>query len=250
MWRSLIRVVGPAVKNETCLLSAENILQQQLRTTFILKRRVTPFLTRKGYPQKKLRTRHYVYELVKDTNVEKQPNIDVILTSFVDDLGNAGNKVNVKPHYAYNNLLLPGLAVYATPGNITKFQKVETKDVKHYSSPKVLKMMESLSRLSLSIVMNKDSPWTIQPWHVRASFRKCGFIVPEDAITMPSKHIKGPDLNIEGKEFYVTVTINNTEKVKVRCRIHHWSTNPVEKLPYVEEFWKTPGELLFPENAE
>jgi large subunit ribosomal protein L9 len=68
-------------------------------------------------------------------------------------------------------------------------------------------MLESLSRMTLSIIMNKDSPWTLQPWHVRASFRKCGYVVPESAIEMHQKSIKGPDMNIEGKEFYITVTV-------------------------------------------
>lgn len=68
-------------------------------------------------------------------------------------------------------------------------------------------MMASLSRLSLAIVMNKDSPWTIKPWHIRASFRKCGYIVPEEAIEIPHKTISGPNLEIDGKSFYTTVTV-------------------------------------------
>jgi large subunit ribosomal protein L9 len=250
MWKSLIKLATPLAKSENCLLLAENILQQQLRTTFILKRKIPPNLTRKGYPLKKLRTRNYLYELVKNTNCEKKPDLDIILTSYVDGLGNVGDRVSVKPGYAYNNLLLPGLAVYATPENIEKYKNLEIKDVVQYSSPKALKMLESLSRITLSIIMNKDSPWTLQPWHVRASFRKCGYVVPESAIEMHQKSIKGPDMNIEGKEFYITVTINNTEKTKVRCRLHHWSTDPSERLPYIEGFWKEKGELLFPEDSE
>lgn len=126
--------------------------------------------------------------------------------------------------------------------------------------------MQVLSRITLSVIMNKDSPWTIQPWHISASFRKCCYMVPEYAISVPEKPIKGPNLDIEGKEFYVTVTvsgcqlislyyyaysqINKTEQFKVRCRIHHWSTNIRERLPYEEGFWKVPGELLFPEDEE
>lgn len=40
------------------------------------------------------------------------------------------------------------------------------------------------------------------------------------------------------------------ETVKVRCRIHHWSTQITEKLPHVPEHYKTPKEPLFPEDAE
>lgn len=57
------------------------------------------------------------------------------MTTYVKGLGNLGDKVSVKPHYAYNELLLPGLAVYATPENEEKFKSVEIKDVQQYSSP-------------------------------------------------------------------------------------------------------------------
>ena len=56
--------------------------------------------------------------------------------------------------------------------------------------------------------MNKMEPWTLEPWHITASFRKSGFIVPEHAIEMPPAQIKGPDLSLQDKEFYVTVTVS------------------------------------------
>lgn len=68
--------------------------------------------------------------------------------------------------------------------------------------------MNVLSRLYLSVIMNKDNPWTLQPWHVKVSFRKCGYIVPEEAIELPPIPIKGPDMNIEHKDFYVIVTVS------------------------------------------
>lgn len=117
-------------------------------------------------------------------------------------------------------------------------------------------------------------PWTLEPWHVRTSFRKAGFVVPEHAIEMPPVTIKGPDLSLQDKEFYVTVTvsillcvcavllsydvkiydvllllqINKTEKVNVRCRIHHWATG-LDRLPWTEFHWKKPKEPLIPEQA-
>lgn len=27
------------------------------------------------------------------------------------------------------------------------------------------------------------------------------------------------------------------EKVKVKCIVHHWSTVPVDRLPYLENYW-------------
>lgn len=58
--------------------------------------------------------------------------------------------------------------------------------------------------------MNKENPWTLEPWHVRSAFRKAGVTVPESAITMPGHTISGPDMALEGKEFYVTVTVSFT----------------------------------------
>lgn len=95
-------------------------------------------MSKKGGPPKKLRTRNYLYELVKDTNCDKQANIDLILTSYVDGLGNVGDRVSVKSYQAYDQLLLPGLAVYATPENLEKYKDVEVKDMKVYSSSTAL----------------------------------------------------------------------------------------------------------------
>lgn len=59
--------------------------------------------------------------------------------------------------------------------------------------------------------MNKDMPWTLEPWHVKVSFRKSGYVVPEEAITIP-KEIKGPDMSLENKEFFVIVTVNDKKQ--------------------------------------
>lgn len=220
-----------------------------LQTTFMLKRKFAPQLHKKGGAPKTLRSRQYVYELIKDTTTEKQPNIDVILTSFIDGLGNIGEKVSVKPQYAYNNLLLPGLAIYASPENTAKYKESVSESATNvrYSSSNALLMMKTLSRVVLSVVMNKDHPWTIQPWHIRTSFRKCGYIVPDNAITLPDRPIKGPDMSLQDKEFFVTVTINKSEQVKVRCRLHHWSTETVDRIQHVEKFWEHPSEPIYEE---
>lgn len=68
--------------------------------------------------------------------------------------------------------------------------------------------MGCLSRLVLQITMNKIEPWILEPWHISASFRKSGFVVPEHAIEMPPIQIKGPDLSLQDKEFYITVTVS------------------------------------------
>jgi large subunit ribosomal protein L9 len=94
--------------------------------------------------------------------------------------------------------------------------------------------------------MNKDQPWVIEPWHIRASLRKAGYhILNDSAIQLPKEKITGPDLTKQNKQFIVWVTINKTEKARVKCRIHHWSTDPVERLPYVFEHYRHKAESLF-----
>lgn len=72
----------------------------------------------------------------------------------------------------------------------------------------MLQTLGRFSKLVLQITMNKLQPWTLEPWHISASFRKSGFIVPEHAIEMPPVQIKGPDLSLQDKEFLITVTVS------------------------------------------
>lgn len=199
----------------------------------------------------------------------KQKKVEVILKTFVEGVGSKGDVILAKSNFAYNKLLLPGLAVYKTEENIAKYApKDEGKSEVEHSSPFAQRVssqfyffirilnyvlafqtVNMLERLNLSVVMNKDHPWVIEPWHIKASLRKAGYICQEECITIPKEPIEGPDMNKEGKEFYCTVTINNLEKARVKCRIHHWSTEPSDRLPYVFEFWKLPSEPLFGEEG-
>lgn len=83
----------------------------------------------------RLRGRHFVYDLVEDTTIKKKPNLEVVLTSFVEGIGSKGDVVSLKPNIAYNKLLLPGLAVYKTPEAITKYATLkEQKETQLHSS--------------------------------------------------------------------------------------------------------------------
>ncbi|ETN60084.1 39S ribosomal protein L9, mitochondrial [Anopheles darlingi] len=231
---------GPA------LCAAQPLLEQQTRNTFVLKRRTPPNLYKKNQKPGKLRGRHFVYELVENRTVIKKPNLEVILTAFVEGVGAKGDVVSLKPNVAYNQLLLPGLAVYKTPENLAKYatEKDETEKEIH-SSAYAQRTVNKLESLILAVVMNKDHPWVIEPWHIRTALRKAGYYVPTEAIELPATPITGPDLLKQNKEFTVTITINNLEKARVRCRIHHWSTEPSNRLPYVFEHWKQEAEPLF-----
>lgn len=163
----------------------------------------------------------------------------------MDGIGDKGDIVSLKPNLAYNNLILNNLAVYKTPEAIQKYAQVETEKVeKVHSSPFAQRTVNMLNLLNLAVVMNKNENWTIEKWHIKASLRKVGFHAPIYTITLPDEPITGPDLKKENKEFTVKVKVNNLETAFVKCRIHHWSTDPSERLPYVPEFWKEPAERL------
>lgn len=63
--------------------------------------------------------------MIEDTNTKRKPDLEVILLEFVEGIGQKGAVVKVRPNYAYQNLLLPGLAKYATPENIEKYKVKE-----------------------------------------------------------------------------------------------------------------------------
>lgn len=173
----------------------------------------------------------------------------MILTQYVTGLGNVGTRVTMHPKPAYTQLLLPRLADYATPENIEKYTRLATDqgDKTPFSSALVEKTMTYLSQKRISIVMSKDVSWTLEKWHIKANFRKAGIYLSEDTITMPERPISGPNLDLEGKEFYVTLTINNREQVKVRCCLHHWTPDKTSQI-YVDQFYKMPSEPIFPED--
>lgn len=215
-----------------------------------MKRKWEPYLHKKGAVHRKLKSRQFIYELVEDTNAKRKPDMEVILTAFVDGLGQKGSIVSVRPNYAYNKLLLTGLAVYKTPENIAKYQNDDTSNTEElHSSPFAQRTVNVFEKRIVAVVMNQTNPWVIQPWHIRASMRKAGlYVLDESCIELPKEPITGPDLNKQNKEFICTVTINNLEKAKVRCRIYHWVNDPKLRPPYVVEHWKQPAELLFPND--
>ncbi|XP_076667024.1 mitochondrial ribosomal protein L9 [Andrena cerasifolii] len=238
----------------TMLLSNQmDLLTQQTRNTFILKRRYPAPLYKKNQKPPPMKSKYFIYDLVENTVSRKQKPVDLILLNTVKRVGTKGQKVTVAPFKAYNNLLLPKLAVYATPENMKEYTIDDAeakKDMNIQSSEFVDKTLSVLSQHYLSVQMSAYTPWTIEKWHLRASFRKEGIIVPEDAMTIPEKAISGPDLSIENKEFYVTVKINNCEEVKVRCKIHHWPSDVSNQAGTQGDipFWDLPSIAIFPED--
>lgn len=218
---------------------------QSTRNTFVLKRRWPLKLYKKNEKPDRLRGRHFVYDLIEDTGIKPLPELEVVLTTFVDGHGQRGDVIKLNRNFAHKQLLLPGLAVYNTPENRERYKRQtgDKEEVKR-SSPFVERTINMLERLVIALVMNKDQPWTVEPWHIRVALRKIHIHVPDEAVELPETPITGPDLRKQNKEFIVKIRINNMEEAKVKFRIHHWSTEPSERLPYVIDHWKEPAEPL------
>uniref|UniRef100_A0A146LK09 Large ribosomal subunit protein bL9m n=1 Tax=Lygus hesperus TaxID=30085 RepID=A0A146LK09_LYGHE len=221
------------------------------RTTFILKRKYPVKLLKYGETEFRLKGKDYVYDLVQDTEVVKKPSVKIVLKQYIEGVGLKGDVVNLPRNKAYNEFLLTGLADYATPEVLEASKKLKKEENKQAtaSSPFAQLTTKYLENFVLSIVMNKENPWTIQPWHIRVAFRKAGIQVPEHAIKIPDKPISGPDLSLENRDFVTTITVNGREKANVRCRIHHWSTNPSNRMPYVRYPGSIKTEPIFEADA-
>ena len=62
-------------------------LYSQYAGTFVLKRRNEPHLSKRSFPEgsyRKLRQKHKIYETIERPSTQPLPNIDVILTQYVE----------------------------------------------------------------------------------------------------------------------------------------------------------------------
>lgn len=228
-------------------------IHEEIRTAKILRRVVEPLLSKTWYKQpRSLIKENYIYVCEEVTEDRKKPNIDVILTQFVEGLGNKWDVVSVRPFYGLSHLIVPGLAMYATPENLKLRDKmrVEKEDLgpvfSTRTSPVMIRMLKSTI---VRLPMNRDQGWTVEPWHLRIALRQVGITVPEEAIELPETPITGPDYaGKENKVFLATIYVNKVDKGMIPFRIQH-----VGKAVRVDEgtevpFEKLPVEALFPEQ--
>ena len=99
-------------------------------------------------------------------------NIKLILLRNVDDFGKKGQVINVEFRLAYVHLLLPKFAVYHSEENCEKYKDIlipEGEEV--FSSPSVQEFYNTFSKRVFDVCMNIKNPWTIEPWHIKATLR-------------------------------------------------------------------------------
>ena len=211
----------------------------QIRTAMILRRKTRPpYMQRIVNPyvigpffessQKQPHLeelRDHLYDEVEDTNTRPLGTMKVILLQHVDELGIPGDIVEVPVPYGRFQLISAKKADYYCDYNLKKYKSLIESGAEGRTGPSSAFVMTTVRKLANEVVlveMNPREQWQVEKRHVKVALRKAGYVVPEEAIELPKTPINGPDIeNKEGKDFAIEITINNQEKVAVRCMIHH-----------------------------
>lgn len=65
-----------------------------------------------------------------------------------------------------------------------------------------------MTREVIPVTMNMHTEWEIEPFHIKVALDRRNFEAPLEAIEFPhDRKIKGPNLDLEDKEFYVYLTV-------------------------------------------
>ena len=188
-------------------------------------------------------SKYNVVEVVENTNQKRRPKIEVLLTTYVEGIGDRGELVTVKRKLARQHLLSTGLAVYPTEENKEKISGHTdgVSGAKKKLSPFVSKTIRCLKSMKLKVPMNHMLSWTIDKTHVKAAFRRCGVELDESCLEVPEgdEAVKyDPSVDGEPKfmEFPVKVTVAGFEQVEVLARIE-WihlapEARPSEPTPF------------------
>lgn len=215
---------------------------QKLKSPFI----VGPFF---NDPQSRAEPREpadYIYDVIEDTNMRKYGKMKVILLDHVEELGVPGDIVEVQIPYGRFQLISAKRADYYCDYNLKKYKDLIESGAADRVGPSSAFVMTTVRRLAKEVVlveMNDKQEWLIEKKHIRIAFRKTGYVVPEDSIELPQTPISGPDISgKEGKDFAVYVTLNNREKVAVRCMVHHLGQ------PLSTNWFKAPRFVLLPDE--
>jgi large subunit ribosomal protein L9 len=163
--------------------------------------------------RKQTETKKIPRVLVYNPLEEDQPlaPVKVILLHNTEDHGSKGQIAVIdNPREARDSLLLPGLAVYATEENLKKYKDILIPEGNRtFSSSYIKKILPVLSRYVLPVTVNSESEWLLEARHIRACYMKLKINIPVDCIEMPKEEIRGPDMDLEHKEFLIHIKVRN-----------------------------------------
>ncbi|XP_077997027.1 large ribosomal subunit protein bL9m-like [Glandiceps talaboti] len=196
------------------LLRSATLMAQPCRTAVVVERLVQPGLSKIG-ARPKIKPRHKVYKVVKDTRKPPPSEMQLILIQDVQRYGKKGDIVTVSKKVGRNKLLAPGLAVYPLPDNIQEYCLAKQTSDKTESisnlSVMALKTIEFLKKKPVTIAVKDDIKFEISKYHVSDTYEsKLGVVVPENAVTLPETPITGFG------EYPIQITMNGVETVDTR----------------------------------
>lgn len=189
-----------------------------LRRFFVtLKRKYplsSPSLTWSEGVVSNLPVKHQVYEATNAECVENN-SLKVLLAADVPGLGAMGTLVNVHRNRFWRYLYPLRLAELPTPQRISHFQNM-IKDRSPVLFGDAYELGKRLERMTLYVPMNPARDWTLNKTHIRVAFRKCGIIISEDAIRLPSEPVTRDS---SAFPFTIIVKVDDVADVPVQCRI-------------------------------
>ena len=122
--------------------------------------------------------------------------MEVILLEKIENLGDLGDKVNVKPGYARNHLIPKAKAKYATEENIKEFekQKTELEKIAKENLEISIKRKEKLDGFTLKIAAEANEEGilfgSIGPYEIEKQLIENGHEIERKEIRMPEGAIK------------------------------------------------------------
>jgi len=122
--------------------------------------------------------------------------MDVILLEKIENLGDLGDKVSVKPGYARNYLVPKAKAKYATDENIKEFEekKEELEKAAKENLEKALVRKDKLDGIVIKIAVEANDEGqlfgSISPYEIEKQLQEDGHEVSRSEIRMPDGAIK------------------------------------------------------------
>ena len=122
--------------------------------------------------------------------------MEVILLEKIENLGDLGDKVNVKPGYARNHLIPKAKAKYATEENLKEFekQKTELEKAAKENLEISIKRKEKLDGFTIKIAVEANEEGilfgSIGPYEIEKQLTENGHEVERKEIRMPQGAIK------------------------------------------------------------
>lgn len=176
--------------------------------------------------------RHEILDLVECTHESPLAPIDLLLLKDIPGVGIAGEVKNIARLRARNALIPQRLATYATEQYVKEYADM-IRERAHLiykpSSSTAMFMVDHIRKMVLNVPLNFHNPWTLEKYHIRAALRRRGIWATEEAfVKMPKRPIVGPNRDMHGRCFTVTLLINGREKVALLCRIQLVSNDPAD----------------------